>query len=191
MSELDQPTHIHPDGTKEWRLGGYIHREAAPAIIFPDGTQIFYKKGMVHRLDGPAIIRPDSTLEYYQNGRLHREDGPAIIRPDGTKEFWLHGRMMRKKVNGKPLGPTIILPDGTEEYHDQGRLHNDLAPALIAKDNRTGLVTHIWFQGGRMHRDPDADGTLLPAYECSDGTKAYYIQGEKQTLDKKHHEEAQ
>ena len=57
----------YPNGHKEWRLNGDLHRE-----------------------DGPAIESANGDKEWYLNGDLHREDGPAVEFANGTKEWYLN-----------------------------------------------------------------------------------------------------
>ena len=89
-----------PDGTKEWRLNGKLHREDGPAVEYPDGTKYWLLNGDIHREDGPAVEWPDGTKEWYLNGKLHREGGPAIEYSNGTKEWWL---------NGEPVDPETLV----------------------------------------------------------------------------------
>ena len=89
-----------PDGTKEWRLNGKLHREDGPAVEYPDGTKYWLLNGDIHREDGPAVEWPDGTKEWYLNGKLHREGGPAIEYSNGTKEWWL---------NGEPVHPETLV----------------------------------------------------------------------------------
>ena len=59
---------VHPNGTKEWRL-----------------------RGRLHRTDGPAIERADGSKMWCLNGNLHRTDGPAYEGANGSKEWFLNG----------------------------------------------------------------------------------------------------
>ena len=68
-----------PDGSKEWRVNGVLHRD-----------------------DGPAVILANGTQEWRVNGKLHREDGPAVMRADGTEEYWEHYRRIIKNDQEPP-----------------------------------------------------------------------------------------
>jgi hypothetical protein len=60
---------VHPNGTKEWRL-----------------------RGRLHRTDGPAYEWADGSKAWFLNGNRHRTDGPAWEWADGPKEWWLNGK---------------------------------------------------------------------------------------------------
>ena len=65
----DQPEmKVLPDGSKEWRLNGILHRT-----------------------DGPAFEGADGTKSWWLNDKRHRSDGPAIERADGSEEWFLSG----------------------------------------------------------------------------------------------------
>ena len=84
---------ILPDGTKEWRVNGILHRDdGGPAVVWADGDKFWYSNGELTREGAPAIIRADGTQKWYKNGELHREYGPAIVRDDGSEEYWRNGR---------------------------------------------------------------------------------------------------
>jgi hypothetical protein len=89
----------HPDGTKEWRLNGKIHREDGPAIIFPDGRQYWYLNDTCHREDGPAYIGPNGSHSWFLNGNIHREDGPAYMGANGTQRWYVNDKDITKEVN--------------------------------------------------------------------------------------------
>jgi hypothetical protein len=63
-----------PDGTKEWRLDGELHREDGPAIEYSNGAKYWYRYGQLHREDGPAIEWPDGAEEWYRNGERVTQD---------------------------------------------------------------------------------------------------------------------
>jgi hypothetical protein len=66
----DQPEmKVYPNGTKDWRLNGILHRT-----------------------DGPAWERADGSKAWFLNGNRHRTDGPAIEWADGLKSWWLNGK---------------------------------------------------------------------------------------------------
>ena len=81
---------ILPNGVKEWRLDGMLHREDGPAVEWTDGAVCWYRKDRPHRKGGPAYIGTEGHLEWYRNGKLHNEDGPAVVWPDGTKEWYIN-----------------------------------------------------------------------------------------------------
>lgn len=84
-----------PNGTKEWYLGGDLHRVDGPAIEQPDGTKEWYSNGQLHRVDGPAVEYFDGEKVWYSNGDLHRVGGPAIEWSDGTKQYWVHDKRIK------------------------------------------------------------------------------------------------
>ena len=68
----DQPKmKVHPNGTKEWRLNGSLHR-----------------------IDGPAVEHADGSKKWCLNGKLHRTDGPAYEGADGSKVWRLDGEQV-------------------------------------------------------------------------------------------------
>jgi hypothetical protein len=57
----------------------------------PDGYREWRVRGRLHRTDGPAVERADGSREWRVNGRLHRTDGPAF--EDGCyREWWIKGK---------------------------------------------------------------------------------------------------
>jgi hypothetical protein len=94
-----------PDGTKEWRLDGKLHREDGPAIEYSNGAKYWYRDGQLHREDGPGFEGADGSKLWYRNGQLHREDGPAVEWPDGAEEWYLDGeRVKQDEVLGGASG---------------------------------------------------------------------------------------
>jgi hypothetical protein len=85
-----------PDGTREWRLNGKLHREGGPAIEFSDGMREWWLKGTRHREDGPAVEYGDGGRTWWVDNNLHREDGPAVELADGRREWWLDGHQFTK-----------------------------------------------------------------------------------------------
>ena len=83
---------VSPDGTKQWRLDGKLHRVDGPALEYADGTKYWYLNDKLHRVDGPAIEYANGTKRWYLNGKLHRVDGPAIESPNGDKIWYLNGK---------------------------------------------------------------------------------------------------
>jgi len=68
----DQPEmKVYPNGKKEWRLNGKLHRT-----------------------DGPAIEWTGGSKEWRLNGKLHRTDGPAVEMADGSKMWFLDGEQV-------------------------------------------------------------------------------------------------
>ena len=59
-----------PNGNKEWRLNGRLHREDGPAIIFADGRETWYLEGYYHREDGPAVEYSNGDKSWYLHGEL-------------------------------------------------------------------------------------------------------------------------
>lgn len=110
----DLPAIIQKDGSLQWWINGYPHRENNPAEIRIDGTKYWYNHGQKHRIGGPAVERSDGTkvwrqynelhrldgpayesLDYkswYKKGKQHRLDGPAVEHVDGKKEWWIEGK---------------------------------------------------------------------------------------------------
>lgn len=135
FSGQDEPTDRLPDGTREWRKNGKLHREDGPARIRPDGTEEWYKNGKPHRADGPAVIAPDSR-GWYKNGKLHREDGPAIEGSDGSQRWYVNNKLHRED------GPAIEDPDGSQWWYINNKLHREDGPAIIERTVRsTGTKT--------------------------------------------------
>ena len=60
---------ILPNGTKEWRLNGNLHRLEGPAAEWANGTKGWYTNGKFHRLDGPAYEHSNGTKIWYFKGK--------------------------------------------------------------------------------------------------------------------------
>jgi hypothetical protein len=91
-------TRIHPNGTKEWRQNGLLHRDGdQPAVIWFDGTRLwYYRNGCIHRNgDKPAVITMAGN-QWWKNGQLHRDGLPAIIGPNNTLQWWFHGHRVTR-----------------------------------------------------------------------------------------------
>jgi len=94
---MKRPTlKTHPNGTKEWSIGGRLHREDGPAIEYSNGAKAWYLHEECHREDGPAVEYASGDKEWFLNGKLHREDGPAVERADGTKRWYLNDKRFSK-----------------------------------------------------------------------------------------------
>ena len=63
--------------------------EEPQLIILPNGTKQWRLNGIVHRTDGPAIEWVDGRKYWKINGKQHRTDGPAVEYPDGDAEWWI------------------------------------------------------------------------------------------------------
>jgi hypothetical protein len=57
--------------------------ERAGAIRVPDGRREWRLNGKLHREDGPAVEWADGRREWWLHGERHREDGPALEWADG------------------------------------------------------------------------------------------------------------
>ena len=53
----------------------------------PDGTREWRQDGRLHRTDGPAVEYPAGGRAWYQHGKLHREGGPAVERANGCRQW--------------------------------------------------------------------------------------------------------
>lgn len=70
-----------------------IHRDDdLPAIIQKDGSLQWWINGYPHRENNPAEIRIDGTKYWYNHGQKHRIGGPAVEHVDGKKEWWIEGK---------------------------------------------------------------------------------------------------
>lgn len=89
----DQPEmKVLPDGSKEWRLNGILHRTDGPAFEGADGTRHWRLNGKFHRTDGPASEVANGSKSWWLNGELHRIDGPAVETVGGSKRWCLNGK---------------------------------------------------------------------------------------------------
>lgn len=70
---IDGPAREWDNGTKEWWVDGWLHREDGPAVDEPQG-QFWFVRGLYHRTDGPAIEWADGSKEWYVNGHKFTED---------------------------------------------------------------------------------------------------------------------
>lgn len=66
----------------EWRKGGELHRDNAPAVVHLDGTKEWWCEGERHRVEGAAIERDCGCKSYYIRGQLCKSEGEA-----GTKIY--------------------------------------------------------------------------------------------------------
>ena len=89
---------VYANGTKEWRLNGYLHRKDGPATEWPDGTKQWFLHGKCHREDGPAYEDSDGYKDWWLHGERHREDGPAIEKADGRKDWCFHGKYVHPET---------------------------------------------------------------------------------------------
>ena len=82
---------ILPNGAKEWRSNGKLHRLDGPAIERPGGKE-WWVDGKRHRLNGPAREWESGFKSWWVNGKLHRLDGPAAEYSDGSKAWYVDGQ---------------------------------------------------------------------------------------------------
>ena len=68
-----------PNGDKEWRLNGELHREDGPAVERADGSKAWYLHDNLHREDGPAIEWENRTKAWYLNGKQYTEEVYVMI----------------------------------------------------------------------------------------------------------------
>jgi hypothetical protein len=104
-----------PDGSREWRVNGQLHRKGGPAYIGADGTQQWWIKGIPHRDNGPAQVAPDGYHAWLFKGAFHRHNGPARLWSDGSQEWLFHG------LHHRLDGPAIIRADATREWYVNGK----------------------------------------------------------------------
>ena len=130
---------VLPNGTKEWKLNGKLHREDGPAVEKSNGTKFWWLDGELHRENGPAIEYPDGTKEWFLNGKRHREDGPAVEQFNGTKQWCLNGKFHREN------GPAIEYPNGSKYWFLNGLRHREDGPAIERSDG-----TQEWFLNGKQ-----------------------------------------
>jgi hypothetical protein len=95
---------VRPNGDREWRVEGKLHREEEPAVEYAEGGGEWWVHGVNHREDGPAAVFPDGSWAWYKNGRLHRLDGPALWEPGGRVAWYRSGLPHRED------GPAIFDP---------------------------------------------------------------------------------
>jgi len=71
---------ITANGTREWHVNGFLHRDDGPAFEAENGTRFWYVNGRRHRADGPAIEWADGTREWYVDGRaVSKSDFPRAV----------------------------------------------------------------------------------------------------------------
>jgi hypothetical protein len=59
--------------------------------VRPNGNKEYRLRGKLHREDGPAFEGFAGDKSWYINGKLHREDGPAVETANGYKAYYLSG----------------------------------------------------------------------------------------------------
>lgn len=105
---------------KEWRVGGLLHRDDAPAAEFFYKNKFFfknwYKNGKKHRENGPAYEDRYGRKEWWLDGMLHREDGPAVEHSSGSKYWYKHNKKHREN------GPAVELDNGIKQWWTNGVL---------------------------------------------------------------------
>lgn len=131
MTRVIASVRINPDGRREWRSDGLLHRIDGPAIERANGSKEWWRDGLRHRDDGPAVEGVGATFwrngviywippcrEWWQNGRLHREDGPAIEYGEGChilyRAWYREGRLHREN------GPAVETANGHREWWIEG-----------------------------------------------------------------------
>jgi hypothetical protein len=153
---------ILPNGDREWRLEGKLHRpDGKLAIEYAQGGGECWLHGE-HLFTAPPPNREDwrevrgepivstrlnGDTEWRVQGKLHREDGPAVEYTRGGGEWWLHG------VNHREDGPAAIFPDGSWGWYKNGHLHRDDGPALWEPSGRMA-----WYRNGSPHREDGPAG---------------------------------
>lgn len=145
----DGPTVTLPDGTREWRREGRLHRVGGPAVELPDGGTEWWVDGKRHRVGGPALVHANGDEWWAVDGLLHREDGPAVVRP-GKWEAW-HSRGVKHRVGG----PAVVWPkSGRSEWWSEGELHRLDGPAVV--DEKDGVAE--WWRRGKKVKPPRGAG---------------------------------
>ena len=107
----------YKDGTKEWRLGGRLHRA-----------------------DGPAIERADGKRAWYINGRRHRTDGPAVVWADGTEKWYLNGHPVEKRVVMDELFAARVAAMWAPSCYDPGESHAEEDKLMLEAIRAAGYV---------------------------------------------------
>lgn len=114
----DLPAIEHEDGSQEWWVHGFRHRDPdpitgreRPACIHTCGNLAYLKKGKMHRSDKdengnslPAVIYHNGTMYWAIEGKYHRTDGYAVICKSKTInghdwqkcETWINGNLIEK-----------------------------------------------------------------------------------------------
>ena len=132
------------------------HREDGPAVEYNDGEKAWYLNGKCHREDGPAVEDTDGYKEWYLNGKLHREDGPAIEYTNGYKAWYINDKSLTEEEFNTRMSPTIELTFIHINVNGTKHYYSDREMEIF-------------------HRE---DG---PAIEYADGSKEWYINGERLT----------
>jgi hypothetical protein len=176
---------LFPNGSKQYRKDGMLHREDGPANEWLDGTKEWYLNGRIHRVDGPAADYADGTKQWWLNGQCHREDGPAVEYNNGCKEWFLNGKSYTEenwkkevaKLNVKPVEEAKTMEKKTVEPVVINVKSWDEVPVGF-----TGILewpdnTKIWMLNREHHR---VDG---PAIEWADGDKEWWLNGKRHCKD--------
>ena len=82
---------IRPDGTKEWRLNGNLHREDGPAIKWTNGDKAWFLNGKKHREGLPAIEYANGNKVWYLKGKHYSE-------PDFYKQLYKLGKITKEEL---------------------------------------------------------------------------------------------
>ncbi len=92
---------ISGDGTKEFRMDGFLGRIDGHSVEYTNGDLEWFEKNKLHRVGEPAVVRTNGDREWWQFGKLHNTDGPAIIWADGEAEWYINGTEMTEEAFNK------------------------------------------------------------------------------------------
>lgn len=145
---------IGPDGSKEWKVNGRLHREDGPAVIKIFGG-VFYNSilpaaSSFGKTKLEARRDDEIVQEWWQNNMRHRLDGPAYVSP-AAEQWWVYGCTHR--IDGP--AETFFGRDGSvlkETWYANGKKHRWDGPALIDYENGT---EEWWVDGKRMDNLPE------------------------------------
>lgn len=143
--------------------------------LFPDGAVRPYSDAC--HLNGPMIVYSTERQNWSGTNLKLAKDVPARILSTRYKDDILPGLLtdgnQRWFVNGElviPEYPLIEWTNGTKFYFSNNKLHSDVGPAVITKDEK------YWYKNNKLHRE---DG---PAIEWND-RKEWYINGKLHRVD--------
>jgi hypothetical protein len=147
------------DGTREWRVGAFLHREDGPAVERADGGREWWWRGERHREGAPAVESPDGGRSWWRHGNPHREDGPASVDADGTRRWWLEGRMHRED------GPAVEHQDGSVEWWFEGKAVSEAEHRRLGAKRRPRPAMKLWLLTPRPAVLRRAENPWRPWYD--------------------------
>jgi len=146
--------------------------------VDPGGNIRYYdENGELHRLDGPAYEGIDGEKAWFLHGKQHRVDGPAVIHPDGGRQWWVHDWLIGRSDEG-------FTNKDFERWKKRHNLWKETSQKFSAKEEMP--FYDVWIDDGTIrfyNEDRELHRSNGPAIIHPDGTKVWFINGNRHRLD--------